>query len=60
VITDPKNNNQPFPGNVIPTDRLNPIALKMLSFYPLPNVPGAALSNNYLALQTSKPTRISS
>jgi len=51
VITDPLNNNQPFPGNIIPTQRLDPVALKMLSFYPLPNIPGAGLSNNYLALQ---------
>lgn len=29
-----------FPGNVIPTGRLNPIALAYLSFYPLPNTTG--------------------
>jgi hypothetical protein len=31
---------QPFPGNVIPQDRLNPIALKYLQFFPLPNAAG--------------------
>src|SRR5207244_886956 len=30
---------QPFAGNNIPTNRLNPIAQKVLSYYPLPNQP---------------------
>ncbi len=34
-----------FPNNVIPTSLLNPIALTLLRFYPLPNEPGSA--NNY-------------
>jgi hypothetical protein len=29
-----------FPGNVIPAGRLNPIASKVASFYPTPNLPG--------------------
>lgn len=33
-LTDPANNNQPFPGNIIPTNRLDPIALKILQFIP--------------------------
>ncbi|HVD92257.1 MAG TPA: carboxypeptidase regulatory-like domain-containing protein [Vicinamibacterales bacterium] len=28
---------QPFSGNIIPTGRINPIAQKILSYYPLPN-----------------------
>jgi hypothetical protein len=28
----------PFPGNVIPTSRLDPVALNLLKFYPLPNL----------------------
>lgn len=28
---------QPFPGNIIPANRLNPIAQKVLGYYPLPN-----------------------
>jgi hypothetical protein len=28
---------QPFAGNIIPTNRINPIAQKILSYYPLPN-----------------------
>ncbi|HXS95154.1 MAG TPA: TonB-dependent receptor [Candidatus Limnocylindrales bacterium] len=40
----------PFAGNIIPTNRLNAIALKYLSFYPEPNVTsgvGASGVNNY-------------
>jgi hypothetical protein len=39
-----------FDGNVIPTGRLDPIALKVLQLYPLPNVAGigaGGLTNNY-------------
>jgi hypothetical protein len=36
---------QPFPNNVIPTTRLNPVALKYLQYYPLPNTPGVAAGN---------------
>jgi hypothetical protein len=37
---------QPFPGNIIPADRINPIAQKVLSFYPLPNQPADASGQN--------------
>ena len=50
-IVDPANNRAPFASNIIPTNRLDPIAIKLLEFYPEPNIPGAGLSNNYLALQ---------
>ncbi|HEX3744205.1 MAG TPA: carboxypeptidase-like regulatory domain-containing protein [Bryobacteraceae bacterium] len=42
----------PFPGNVIPTNRLNPIALKILALVPNPNEAYNTLapSNNYFAL----------
>lgn len=44
---------QPFAGNVIPRDRLNPIALKYLEFFPRPNQPGSRDGqNNYLANTT--------
>jgi hypothetical protein len=33
-LTDPANNNAPFPGNIIPTNRLDPIALKILEVIP--------------------------
>ena len=31
---------QPFPGNIIPSDRINPIAKKILDYYSLPKNPG--------------------
>jgi hypothetical protein len=37
IIYDPLT-HQPFPGNVIPTSRINPIAAKILSYVPLPLV----------------------
>jgi hypothetical protein len=42
----------PFPNNVIPTARLNPIALKILALVPNPNEVYGTLapSNNYFAL----------
>jgi hypothetical protein len=39
----------PFPGNIIPVSRLDPIALKITNMLPLPNVPGSSLTNNYEA-----------
>ncbi len=42
----------PFANNIIPTTRLNPIALKILALVPNPNVSYSTLapSNNYFAL----------
>jgi hypothetical protein len=37
---------QPFAGNIIPPNRLNPIAQKVLSYYPLPNQPGTATGSD--------------
>ena len=39
-----------FPNNVIPTNRLDPNALKILSYYPLPTL--TTLTNNYAAAAT--------
>src|SRR3954447_8515700 len=37
---------QPFPGNIIPPNRVNPIAAKVLGYFPLPNeTPNASLQN---------------
>jgi hypothetical protein len=42
----------PFLNNIIPTDRLNPVALNYLKYYPLPNQPGDAQGhNNYFSPQ---------
>ena len=38
VIRDPFNGNTPFAGNIVPANRLNPVALKIQDmYYPLPN-----------------------
>jgi Carboxypeptidase regulatory-like domain len=34
-----------FPGNVIPDDRISPVAKGLLQFVPLPNLPGAVGAN---------------
>ncbi len=50
LTTDAEGIRQPFPGNIIPKDRLNPIALKVMSFYPAPSWQGEgpAHVNNYI------------
>jgi hypothetical protein len=46
----------PFPGNIIPQNRLDPVALNIQKYYPEPNNPGLAFSHqNNLALQASYP-----
>lgn len=35
----------PFPGNIIPQERIDPVAAKIISLLPLPNLPGS--TNNY-------------
>lgn len=42
----------PFPGNRIPQGRINPVARKILSYYPQPNIttPGSNYSQNNLFL----------
>jgi len=39
----------PFPGNIIPSTKLNPVAMKLLDFYPLPINNGTTVDhrNNY-------------
>jgi hypothetical protein len=47
VIRDPLNLNAPFPGNRIPTDRLNPVSLKIQEkFYAIPNFGDLSVLNN--------------
>lgn len=42
----------PFPGNIIPTGRINPISAKVLTYFPQANQAGAAdLSNNFFKEQ---------
>lgn len=54
-IYDPLTGNsarKAFDGNVIPTDRMNKIALALMQYYPMPNRTGKADgSNNYFSNQ---------
>ncbi len=48
TIFDPAT-RQPFDSNVIPANRLDPVALAALEYFPLPNRPGTLSSaNNYV------------
>ena len=40
------NARQPFPGNIIPKNLINPVAATMLSYEPLPQNPNSFLNNN--------------
>ena len=42
----PRIERSPFPGNIIPQERISSIARAYLSFYPLPNQPGDAQGRN--------------
>ena len=44
TIVDPLT-KLPFPGNQIPANRLNPVAVNLASFYPAPNLLGDSLYN---------------
>ncbi len=46
-VRDPLNNNNPFPGQIIPANRQNPDGVKILNFYPMPNASGTDPSFNY-------------
>jgi hypothetical protein len=51
------NNRVAFANNQIPQDRISPIARRLLSFIPEPNIAGAALGqNNYQKAQTREKT----
>lgn len=45
----------PFPGNMIPTNRIDSVAKNIANYYPLPNQPGLPFSgtNNYYVATTS-------
>ena len=51
VVTGTARNCQPFPGNIIPANRLHSISKQLLEFYPEPNSGTSSLANNYLSLQ---------
>src|SRR5437016_8367449 len=48
-IYDPLNRTQQFSGNVIPPDRFHPTSVKLLDFYPAPNLNPGFVPFNYEA-----------
>jgi len=54
TIYDPQT-EQPFPGNKIPQNRLDPISLKFLNYYHSSTLPG--LTNNYTQFNSSPQNR---
>ncbi|HZT39254.1 MAG TPA: TonB-dependent receptor [Bryobacteraceae bacterium] len=48
AITDPTT-GQPFPGNVIPAGRLDPVAVTLVNLYPAPMTSGVASNFTYQA-----------
>ena len=49
VLSAGKITRTPFPNNVVPSSELNPIALKYMQYFPLPNQPGKSDGeNNYV------------
>ncbi len=42
----------PFPGNVVPADRMNPVGAKIASLIPAPNLPGQ--NNNFVVAPNSR------
>lgn len=48
----------PFPGNVIPASRLDPVGRQLAALYPAPNVPGRASgANNFIANTANRLTQ---
>ena len=45
VVRDTANNNTPFPGNVIPAERLSAIVQKLRQYYPTPSI--NSITNNF-------------
>jgi len=60
VVNDPTT-GAPFPGNVIPANRIDPTGLAMLNYFPLPNFVGAGSQANIVnyveAASASHPRR---
>ena len=52
------NVRDPSPGNIIPPDRLDPVALNVVDFYPTPNQPGTITgANNWLGTARNEDLR---
>jgi len=56
TLLDPVS-RQPFPGNRIPANRLDPVGAALAALYPTPNVPGAPSGNrNFIQNAVNKTT----
>ena len=56
-VIDPTT-GQPFPNNIIPESRLDPVGRQLGAFYPVPNVAGRASgANNFVANSVDKTTQ---
>jgi hypothetical protein len=47
ALTGSTYTRQPFPGDIIPANRMNPVGVKIASYIPAPNLPGA--TNNFVS-----------
>jgi Carboxypeptidase regulatory-like domain/TonB dependent receptor len=55
TLTNGQYLRQPFPGNVLPKNRINPIGQALINDYPLPNIPGTTGGfNNYVVSPNSQ------
>src|SRR5258706_7562640 len=45
VVKDPNNSGAPFPGNIVPKERLSPIAIALQQYYVKPSNPNAITQN---------------
>jgi len=44
----------PFPGNVIPPDRISPVSQKLLAYYPLPNNITRGYTNDFVSNESAR------
>jgi outer membrane receptor protein involved in Fe transport len=58
AIYDPRT-GAPFPGNAIPTSRIDPAARVLLDFIPLPNLPGATRNFHYVTSNRNRMDMVS-
>ncbi|HVO13192.1 MAG TPA: carboxypeptidase regulatory-like domain-containing protein [Vicinamibacteria bacterium] len=57
TIDDPLS-GEPFPGNVIPADRIDPAARALLDFIPLPNQTGTTQNYHYVTATSSSSDQV--
>jgi hypothetical protein len=57
IIKDPLT-GLPFPGNIIPADRMSQQALGLLKYYPAPNLPGTTKNYHFSSSTNSKSNNV--